>query len=89
MWETRKRFPWPRRLSAAVGAAPELRPKSVSKSLTRSVAAGDTLSVFIDAPAAILNFRLQDEYGRLLETIDFARTKDPDKPLVGALGVGI
>ena len=46
VWETRrvfqgavgnaKRFPWPRRLSAAVGSEPELRPPFVSKSLTRS-----------------------------------------------------
>jgi len=49
VWETRrvfqgavgnaKRFPWPRRLSAAVGSEPELRPPFVSKSLTRSEAA--------------------------------------------------
>ena len=46
VWETRRvfqgavgnaaRFPWPRRLSAAVGSEPELRPRFVSKSLTRS-----------------------------------------------------
>jgi len=48
VWENRRvfqgavgnatRFPWPRRLSAAVGSEPELRPPFVSKSLTRSVA---------------------------------------------------
>jgi len=47
VWENRRvfqgavgnatRFPWPRRLSAAVGSEPELRPPFVSKSLTRSV----------------------------------------------------
>jgi len=46
VWETRRvfqgavgnaaRFPWPRRLSAAVGSEPEPRPPFVSKSLTRS-----------------------------------------------------
>ena len=46
VWETRRvfqgavgiaqRFPWSRRLSAAGGSAPEIRPPSVSKSLTRS-----------------------------------------------------
>jgi hypothetical protein len=44
VWETRRvfqgavgnaaRFPWPRRLSAAVGSEPELRPPFVSKSLS-------------------------------------------------------
>lgn len=37
LWESRQRFPWPRRLSAAGVSAPEIRPRSVSKSLTRSV----------------------------------------------------
>ena len=36
LWESRQRFPWSRRLSAAGGSAPEIRPSFVSKSLTRS-----------------------------------------------------
>ena len=41
LWESHQRFPWSRRLSAAGGSAPEIRPSFVSKSLTRSEALGN------------------------------------------------
>lgn len=57
--------------------------------LNRPIVAGETVSVFVEEPATILNFRLLDESGRLLETIDLVTTGDAGKPLVGSVGVGI
>ena len=62
---------------------------TAATALNQGIAPGETISVFIENPEAILNFRLLDERGGLLETIDFTRSADPGQGLTGVLGVGI
>jgi len=62
---------------------------SLATVMNYPIAPGETVSMFIEQPNAILNFRLLNEKGGLLETIDLVRTEDPEKPLKGVIGAGL